>query len=692
MKNLLIVDDLSQNLYLLEILLQTNGYAVQKAANGVEALEIAHQAPPDMIISDILMPTMDGFNLCRACKVDDQLKEIPFIFYTATYTDARDEEFALSLGADRFLIKPMETDAFLAALQEIFELKESKQPVMKGKLIEKEDEFNKIYKEALIRKLEDKMIQLEKSNRRLTSLYQVSAELHTVKSFVDLINIFLNAIIKIFNYQYAFYYHLNENKKDLTLQSTTGLSTDTSQNLINKSAFPVGQKKGLVGMVAQNMQTVNIRDCSSEPDWINFDPEIQSALFTSVHFERNSLGVIGLFSKEKNAFTEEDENDVATLANNLAIAIENCKNQEQVKKQLTRISTLHNIDIAINSSMDLHITLNFFIKQVTTQLKVDAADILLSHIYSPNFEFSAGIGFTSELIENNNIRSGRSPDKLVTIERQVVRLTGVNNQGFSSDFVNMWKKEGFSVYFGVPLIAKGKVVGVLEVFNREQFSATPEWLDYFETLAGQAAIAIDNAIMLNDLQRSNGELSFAYDATIKGWSRAMDLRDEETEGHTQRVTEMAVHLAELLAVDSDQIVHIRRGALLHDIGKLGVPDSILLKPGKLTDEEWEIMRKHPQFAYDLLFPINYLHPALDIPHYHHEKWDGTGYPVGLKGEEIPLAARLFAIVDVYDALRSDRSYRKAWPEEKTLDYIHEQSGKHFDPEIVRKFMKHIIEK
>jgi HD-GYP domain-containing protein (c-di-GMP phosphodiesterase class II) len=152
---------------------------------------------------------------------------------------------------------------------------------------------------------------------------------------------------------------------------------------------------------------------------------------------------------------------------------------------------------------------------------------------------------------------------------------------------------------------------------------------------------------------------------------------------------MTMQLARSLGIGEAELVHVRRGALLHDIGKMGVPDSILLKPDKLSDEEWVIMRRHPQFAFDMLSPIAYLRPALDIPFGHHEKWDGTGYPRGLKGEQIPLAARLFAVVDVWDALQSDRPYRKAWPEEKVLEHIKAGSGTHFDPEVVKVFLKEL---
>ena len=189
------------------------------------------------------------------------------------------------------------------------------------------------------------------------------------------------------------------------------------------------------------------------------------------------------------------------------------------------------------------------------------------------------------------------------------------------------------------------------------------------------------------LREANAQLLAAYEATIEGWSHALDLRDRETEGHSRRVTELTVKLAKTLGMSDDEIIHIRRGALLHDMGKIGVPDSILHKPAKLTDEEWAIMRRHPQLAYDMLFIIEYLRPALEIPLNHHEKWDGTGYPRGLKGEEIPIVARLFAVVDVWDALTSDRPYRPAWSQDEALAYIREQSGKHFDPQVVDLFFK-----
>jgi HD-GYP domain-containing protein (c-di-GMP phosphodiesterase class II) len=198
-----------------------------------------------------------------------------------------------------------------------------------------------------------------------------------------------------------------------------------------------------------------------------------------------------------------------------------------------------------------------------------------------------------------------------------------------------------------------------------------------------------NHVLYKDLQKSNHELQNAYESTIEGWSHALDLRDRETEGHSQRVTELTLRIARSMGFSTEELVHIRRGSLLHDIGKLGVPDEILHKRGELNDAEWQIMRQHTQFAYDMICPIAYLRPALDIPFCHHEKWDGSGYPRKLRGEQIPLAARIFAVVDVYDALSSNRPYREAWPKARILEYIKGQSGLHFDPQVVEIFIQEI---
>jgi putative nucleotidyltransferase with HDIG domain len=317
---------------------------------------------------------------------------------------------------------------------------------------------------------------------------------------------------------------------------------------------------------------------------------------------------------------------------------------------------------------------------------VDAVNILLINPKTQTLFHAASSGFRSEALKNTRLYIG---DSLAGQAIRTRTTTHIPNLGESKllQRVQILTEEGFVTYFGVPLIAKGQIKGVLEVFHRSRIEPDSEWRSFLETLGGQAAIAIDNSVLFEELQQTNMNLSLAYDATIEGWSKALDLRDEVTEGHTIRVTEMTVQLADIMGSAASDLVNIRRGALLHDIGKMGVPDSILHKAGPLTKEEWDVMHRHPQSAFEMLSPINYLSQALDIPYSHHERWDGSGYPRHLSGEQIPLAARIFAVVDVWDALISDRPYRKANTKAVAAEFIRNNSGILFDPQVVETFLR-----
>ncbi|MFQ5560636.1 MAG: HD-GYP domain-containing protein, partial [Nitrospinota bacterium] len=328
-----------------------------------------------------------------------------------------------------------------------------------------------------------------------------------------------------------------------------------------------------------------------------------------------------------------------------------------------------------------------FLRELVKQLGIDAADILLLSPHTNNLKWFIGQGFRSNALQYTELKIGQGYAGKAALERRVLKIENLTENLESLSLSKHLHEERFTTYFGVPLIAKGEVQGVLEIFHRRSLYPDREWLSFLDSLATHAAIAIDNATLFSNLQQSNTELTIAYDTSIEGWAKALDLRDRETEGHSRRVTAMTLDMAEEIGIDDTDMVHIRRGALLHDIGKMGIPDNILLKPGPLTEEEWKIMKCHPQYAYELLSPIKYLVPAVDIPYCHHEKWDGTGYPRSLKGENIPLAARVFSIVDVWDALSSDRPYRKAWDISRVLDHVKSLSGTDFEPDLVRLFFQ-----
>jgi HD-GYP domain-containing protein (c-di-GMP phosphodiesterase class II) len=360
--------------------------------------------------------------------------------------------------------------------------------------------------------------------------------------------------------------------------------------------------------------------------------------------------------------------------------------EQRIKSHLKRMASVRTIDLAISSSLDLHLALSVILSQVTAELVVDAADILVLNAEN-TLEFATGVGFRTDALRSTRMPLGQGFAGMIALKREVLHVPDLRagKTGFLAS--PKFLEEGFQSYYGVPLIAKGRVRGVLEIFHRRALSPDADWLDFVGTLAGQAAIAVENGLMFKELQRTNFELTLAYDTTIEGWSRALDLRDRDTEGHTRRVTYAAAKLGRRLGMTEAELMQVRRGAMLHDIGKMAIRDSILLKKGPLTPEEWEEVRHHPRYAYELLKPISYLGPALDIPHYHHERWDGTGYPEGLKETEIPMAARLFAVIDVFDALTSVRPYRPSWSKADARAYIQEQSGKHFDPQIAAEFLR-----
>ena len=916
MKKLLIVDDHEENFFLLQSFLKSYDYDMVWTKNGAEALEIARNDPPDLLISDILMPVLDGFGLCHAWKKNPNFSHIPFIFYTATYIDPSDKEFAKSLGADGFIMKTVEPEVFQKALFEL--LDKFKAEKTGAQQVQQSDEtaYYRMYNEVLIHKLEDKLDKLEQTNRLLSESennYKFLFENNPLPMWIyDLETLqfltindsavekygfsrdeFLSMTLKdirpaedvpllidqISGHQEGFQQsgswrhrlkngkiifveitsrQLNFNEKkarfvlaqDITerqiaedslrsselnlrkaqvvanignwtwhipsnllessnqVYSILGINKDTfTGNLIDitsKSIHPddreavsqlisesIRQKKpvptefrivrkdgtirtiwaetgelafdkngipsslsGIIqditerkksekllldseerlrlalkaanqGMFDINLQTGEAVVNENYATMLEYDPavfvETYDFFVDRIHPEDRdsvgeifqeyirkkvpdfrvelrqrtatgkwiwilSIGSIVEYDKEGRPLRMVGTHTDITNSKNSALKITNLL--EESRRRLRRIGTLREIDIAINSNLQLETTLYILLTHVKEQLQIDAAAISLYDKKLNEFHYLGNQGFRSGKIRNIRIKAenslaGKTVKKGAMIQKMDIR------DCTDPVFASFLEEERIQDYYGLPLISKNKLIGVLEIFHRSEVDPDDEWLDYYETLAGEAAVAIENAQLVEGLQKAKDELTRAYDATIQGWSHAMDLRDKETEGHTQRVTEMTLDLARMMNLPEENLEHIRRGALLHDIGKMGIPDSILLKMDLLNDDERLIMKRHPQYAYEMLKSIDYLRPALEIPHLHHEKWDGSGYPLGLKGEQIPLAARLFAIVDVYDALISDRPYRNAWSMQEAIDYIKKQSGKHFDPEIVRIFIEYI---
>lgn len=356
----------------------------------------------------------------------------------------------------------------------------------------------------------------------------------------------------------------------------------------------------------------------------------------------------------------------------------------KIEQSLRQLTLLREIDQTILSGQELRVVTERLCRQAAQLLQVDGVEILQYDAATLRLEILARHGLqVYSTFGSFPVQQDIAADAILKTEIIHRRDFPVYLKQFPA--CQELAKENYASYAALPLIAKGSPRGVLEIFQRADLAPDPEWWQLAQTVASQAALALDNFSLFHSLQHTNAELSLTYDLTLEGWSKALELRDYETEGHTQRVTNLTVRLAEFMNVPRIQIVHLRRGALLHDIGKIGIPDAILNKKGPLTEEEWQLVRKHPGFAYDLLFPIPFLRPALDIPHYHHERWNGSGYPSRLRGQDIPLAARIFAVADVWDALTSERPYHQAASASQTFEYLRQNSAVLFDPDVVRAF-------
>jgi response regulator RpfG family c-di-GMP phosphodiesterase/putative methionine-R-sulfoxide reductase with GAF domain len=650
---ILFVEDSDDDAHLILRELQRGGYEVEfERVETAETMQAALARQQwDLIISDYSLPQFnapDALALLQASKTD-----LPFIIASGTIGEETAIS-ALKAGAHDFVIK--------------------------GNLARLIPAIQREMREAKVR---SEHFQRE---RELEAIASVGASLRKAKTLDEMLSHLLDNTLEIIQVKCGsiWLYDATTDEIKLTVHREWDIKgTNTS----------VRSGEDIPGYVFRSGTGIISHEFHSDPRILEKNrihmPEGIGGACIPLFSNENIVGVLFIhinLPREISAGETRILNALAEIGGN---ALHRAHLLEQSIKQIEQLNSLRTIDIAI-STLGLQSALDTVLDQVISQLKVDAAAILLIKPENNHLVYSGGRGFRTETIKSTDMEIGRGNAGRAALEKKVIFIKDLNAAGESFIRDELRVDEEFVCYFAVPFIAKGEPKGVLEIFNRSPLRIDMEWLNFLDTLSWQTAIAVDNALLFESLQHSNSELEMAYNATIEGWSHALDLRDKETEGHSLRVTEMTLKLASMFGMNDEQLMNIKRGALLHDIGKMGVPDSILLKPGALTEEEWVIMRQHPQFAHDLLSPIAYLHQALDIPYCHHEKWDGSGYPRGLKGEEIPLAARIFAVVDVWDALTNERSYRPAWSSEKAIEYIRAGSGTLFDPQMVEKFLENVL--
>lgn len=517
--------------------------------------------------------------------------------------------------------------------------------------------------------------------KELEIINRVSTSLRVAQSIEEMLPVLLNEALDLIGSPHGGLWMYDSATNRLTPKLASGIAREMTQT----SLSPVD---GIPGRTFTTGLVHTTSDLTSDPLLFPLSRESIPNGFSGICIPiQSTAGPVGVLTiaVEHGKHTDEVTNLLSILAEITGNSIHRVQLYEQSQRQVRRLTTLRDIDAAIASSFDLRLTLNILMDQTMNHLNVDAVDIGLYRPEIQGLTYLASAGFQASSPTRPQVRLGEGLAGHVIIRQSTLHVTDLQNAPETRNDM-LIRREGFVTYVGIPLIVKGQIKGVFEVFHRSPLSPTLDWMEFLHTLAGQAAIAIDSSQLFENLQRSNQELIQAYDTTLEGWAKALEIRDRETEGHTRRVTEMTIRLARFMGISENEMVNLHRGVLLHDIGKMGVPDSILRKTGKLDENEWEEMRKHPIYARDLLKDIAYLKDAIDIPYSHHEHWDGSGYPQGLKGERIPLSARIFSVVDIWDALLSDRPYRKAWPRDKVVQYIKDVAGTILDPKIVEIFL------
>lgn len=421
--------------------------------------------------------------------------------------------------------------------------------------------------------------------------------------------------------------------------------------------------------------------CREPVTFHDHDELIAGGIFPLVHQGRVA-GLLGLLSTQTDYFTSRT---IAWVDALVTIVSENFFQAETVSVGQRLIE--NSICQLLQSSMDVKGPLPSVLELLAPVVQADAMTTLTYNERTQRLDLLATYKLDARVIAKLKLYFETGLAGKPSEERRSIWIQDMQDSNLLLRPVSPLMQDGFRSYLALPLIGHNDYLGILEVVWRAPQEVQPSQLDFLERMAEHIAFTMERTSIVKDLRQRNKELASTYNAMIEGLSRALELRDLETEGHTRRVSVLMMRFVEHMQIPAEQWDAIRQGALLHDIGKLGIPDAILLKPGSLTPQERQVMQQHAVYGYNVLAPIINLRPTLDIALYHHERWDGSGYPYGLIGEQIPLVARLFAVVDVFDALTSDRPYRPAWSHVQAIEYIKEQAGKQFDARVVQLFLQ-----
>jgi len=665
----LIIDDSQDDTFMLLRALTHGGFdpTWQRVDTQAALVDVLKEKDWDIILSDFSMPHFNGLEALRVIRTGNY--EGPVILVSGAIGEEIAVE-AIKAGAQDYVLKDNLTRLVSAVERALREVQNSQA---------------RLTAEAALQESQARLLaETRQRLQELDALNRISAILRLADTTAGILPGFLDEALSTLNSPHGAVMLFYANTSQLFVALARG-----KMAVFQGTQLPLDLE--LQKLLEDESAVYVTADCQANDTMFEIQYPDTIGPLMAIPL-RSSEAVLGLLviARDRHEvppiFTDSDRRLALTITELGGNALQRARLFEQTHQRVQRLSVLHAIDMAVSSSLSIAITINLILDQIVSQLNIDAADVLIFNQQAHWLEYAAGRGFRSDKVKRTRFRLGQSFPGSAVLERKPVTVMDLSAD---SQFIQLHalEAERFTSYFAVPLVAKGQVKGVLELFHREPILADPELRDYFESLAAQTAIAMDNSEMFEGLKRSNLELLRAYDAVIESWARSLEVRERTSHFQAQNIAEMTLRLGIEMGMPEEELPHLRRGALLHDIGLIGVPEEILYKKGPLTPDERQVIAQHPGQAHELLAGIQFLAPALDIPIYHHERWDGGGYPNGMKGEQIPLAARVFAVVDVWNALTSERIYREAWTPGQASDYLRQQAGMQFDPVVVNKFLE-----
>ena len=623
MMTVLVADDNKQDQYMLKVLLEGHGYKVTSAPNGVEALKAARENPPDIVFSDIMMPVMDGFALCREWKRDKQLKNIPFVFYTAMYTDPRDEKLALEMGSDRFIVRPIAPEKFIELVKQVLEEQQQGKLVLSQKAPPREDLFLMKYNEALVRKLEENVLQLEETNVGLVR--EISDHQRTEDALCD---------------SEKLYRLLAENASDVIWVTDMNLRpTYLSPSYTRLLGYGVEE-----GMTRSMQETLM-------PDSLDVATKV--------------------FAAAMNA----EEEPPGSVVNPREIALKFKHKDGSTLWGHTTVSFMHDSDghpVAITGVL-----------RNITERKLAEDHLRSSELrYRRLFE-SAQDGIlildadTGRITDANPFLLnllGYSHDEL--LGKALWEIRAFKDTAASEKTFRQLQREGYIRYDNLPLHTReGKHIDV-------EFVSNVYLVDGERVIQYNIRDVTERKQSEQQLEEGFRKLKAAMEATIKAIGLTVEKRDPYTAGHQRHVAQLACAIASEMGLTGDQAEAVRIAGLLHDLGKIQIPTEILTKPGPLTRDEFALIKAHPQVSYEILVAAQFPLPVAEVVLQHHERIDGSGYPSGLRNGQILLEADILAVADVVEAVSSHRPYRPALGVGRAIDEISQNRGILYYPDAV----------